>query len=138
MKKIVTNEPELIGPWVCERAGGEWVSGRGSAIGLVEDGEIIAGVLFEDWNGANILMHVAAKPGRRWLNREFLKACFSYPFNQLGVKRVTGVVPSANKDAMRFDLHLGFSLEATLKEAHPDGDLHILAMRREDCRWLEI
>ncbi|HEY6095351.1 MAG TPA: hypothetical protein VIU93_10415 [Gallionellaceae bacterium] len=135
---IVTDRPELIGPWVCDRAGGKWIAGRGTAIGLMHGEEIIAGVLYEDWNGANINMHVAAIPGRKWLNREFLRICFDYPFNQVGAKRVTGIVPSCNADAMRFDLHLGFVHEATLKDAHPQGDLNILVMRREQCRWLEI
>lgn len=134
---IIVDRPDIIGPWVCERAGGTWIEGRGTAIGLTDDKQIVAGVLYEDFNGANVNMHVAAIPGRKWLNREFLKICFDYPFNQLGVKRVTGIVPSYNKDAMRFDLHLGFNLEATLKDAHPEGDLNILVMRRENCRWLE-
>ena len=136
---MIVFDADRIGPWVCERAGGTWVKGRGTAIGLEDgsSGELLAGVLYDDWNGANVNMHVAAVPGRKWLNREFLRVCFDYPFNQLHVKRVTGLVASVNLDAMRFDLHLGFKLEATLKDAHPEGDMNILVMRREDCRWLE-
>lgn len=134
MKRIVC-DAERIGLWVCERAGGSWTPGRGQAIGLEQDGELIAGVLYEDFNGANVLMHVAGT-GRRWLTREFLHVAFWYPFEQLGCKRVTGIVPSVNADALRFDTHLGFQLEATLKDAYPGGDLLVLVMRREDCRFL--
>ena len=135
MARIVY-DVERIGPWVCERAGGTWLAGRGTGIGLEREGSLIAGTLFEDFNGANVLMHVAAEPGRQWLNLTYLNTCFDYPFNQLGVKRVTGIVPSVNQDALRFDLHLGFEQEAVLKDAHPEGDLIVLRMTREQCRWI--
>lgn len=141
MKWILTAHPDFVGRWVCERAGGEW-SGVGATFGLVErDGgkdTLIAGVLFDSFNGANINMHVAALPGRRWMTREFLFAVFDYPFRQLGVKRITGLVAASNADARRFDEHIGFKLEATLKDAHPDGDLLVYCMTREDCRWLQL
>lgn len=139
MKEIIVGRDSVVGPWVTAKAGGTWVPGRGATIGLasLEKG-LLAGVLYEDWNGANVLMHVAAAPGREWLCREFLWYCFHYPFVELGVKRVTGIVPSTNLEARRFDEHLGFTLEATLKDAHPTGDLLVYAMRKEDCRWLNI
>lgn len=136
MKQVIVGQDERVGPWVCERTGGTWIPGRGSTIGLEEDGELIAGTLYEDYNGANVNVHLAGI-GKKWLNREFLWFCFYYPFEQLKVKRLTGIVPSCNDDAMRFDLHIGFRHETTLKDAHPKGDIHILVMRREDCRWLE-
>lgn len=139
MSQIIVGADSWVGPWVCERAGGVWTPGRGVAIGLATDtGELRAGVLFEDYNGANLLMHVAAVPGRTWLHREFLWYCFYYPFMENGCKRVTGIVPSTNLEARRFDEHLGFTLEATLKDAHPDGDLCVYVMRKEDCRWLNL
>ena len=46
------------------------------AIGLERDGALVAGVLFEGFNGQNIWMHVAAEPGGRWMSRRFLGACF--------------------------------------------------------------
>lgn len=140
MKKLVVGHDDIVGPWVTERAGGTWVAGRGTTIGLwdCEAEELIAGTLFEDYNTAHVLMHVAAIPGRKWLCRQFLWACFDYPFNQLGCSRVTGIVPSCNLEARRFDEHLGFKLEATLKDAHPEGDLLVYAMWREDCRWLKL
>lgn len=138
-RHVVVGQDSLVGPWVCQRAGGAWNPARGKTVGLFDTEKgLLAGVLFEDWNGANVLMHVAAVPGRSWLNREFLWFCFHYPFEQLGVKRVTGLVPSSNQDALKFDLNLGFSLEATLKDAHPDGDLLVLAMHKQDCRWLNL
>ncbi len=109
-----------------------------AAIGLEEDGELIAAVIFDMYNGASIAMHVAAVPGARWMTREYLAVCFRYPFVQLKVRKIIGLVSSANRQAQRFDEHLGFVLEGTLKDAHPDGDLLLYSMSSEQCRWLNI
>jgi len=106
-------------------------------IGLKKNDELIAGVLYDDYNGSNIWMHVAATPGRQWLNREYLFACFAYPFNQLNVKRVSGWVEASNTDARRFDEHLGFQQEAVLSGAARDGgDVIIYRMFKEECRYV--
>ena len=63
---------------------------------------------------------------------------FDYPFNQLGVKKLIGQVPSSNLKALEFDKKLGFKEEARISDVFPDGDLIVLSMRREDCRWLKI
>lgn len=137
MKRIITDQPERIAAFVGDALD---VSGFANytAIGLEENGELIAGVLFDYYNGASINMHVAAKPGRRWLTREFLHFCFWYPFEQLKVRRITGLVPASNRDARKFDEHLGFELEATLKDAAPDGDVLVYRLFRDQCRWLNL
>lgn len=139
MKSILTGRDSIVGPWVCARAGGTWSVGRGATVGLLDSGKgLVAGVLYEDYNRANLLMHVAAVPGKAWLCREYLWFCFHYPFVQLGCKRITGIVPSVNTQAREFDERLGFTLEATLKDAHPEGDLLVYKMTKQDCRWLNI
>jgi hypothetical protein len=138
--KIITGQNERLGPWLCERQeGASWFPGCGEVIGLeTDEGEILAAVLFDEYNQANVNMHVAAVPGRRWMTREYLWYCFYYPFVELGCKRITGIVPASNLEARRFDEHLGFTLEATLKDAHPQGDLLLYVMRKENCRWLKF
>lgn len=107
-------------------------------IGLEKDGELIAGVLYEGYTGHNIWMHVAAAPGRRWLNREYLRYCFHYPFNELGCRRVSGWVEASNEDARRFDEHLGFKEEARLKGAARDGgDVILYVMWRSECKYVD-
>lgn len=107
-------------------------------LGLERDGELVAGVIYEGYNGQNVWMHVAAVPGRRWLNKEYLRYCFEYPFVELGCRRVSGYVEARNLDARRFDEHLGFQQEAVLRGAASDGgDVILYVMWREDCRFLE-
>jgi len=105
---------------------------------LEEDGCATAGVLFDGWNGSSICMHVAAVPGKRWMTREYLRVCFDYPFRQLQASKILGLVGEKNVAARRFDEHLGFVLEATLKDAHPDGDLLVYTMTPGQCRWLNM
>ena len=138
MKHTLIGADEYVGRWVATRAQVFWHP-EDKAIGLLDpDKGIIAGVLYQDFNGANIVAHIAAEPGARWMTRHFLWAIFDYPFNQLGVRRITGQVAAKNIQARQFDEHLGFVAEATLKDALPDDDLLLYCMRRENCRWLAL
>lgn len=110
-----------------------------TAIGLERDGKLIAGVVYEGYNPHNIWMHVAAEPGGRWLTRQYLYACFAYPFVQLKVDKVRGYVNASNTDARRFDEHLGFRPEAVLSGAAPDGgDVILYVMEKKDCRYVSL
>ena len=107
------------------------------AIGLRRNGELVAGAVYEGFNGRNMWVHLAGLPGRCWLNRRFLQAGFHYPFVLCGVDRLSGYVNSSNTDARRFDEHVGFHEEARLKGAAPDGgDVILYVMWRQDCRFL--
>jgi RimJ/RimL family protein N-acetyltransferase len=108
------------------------------AIGLRKGGDLVAGVLYEGFNGRNMWIHVAAQPGARWLVRDYLRACFEYPFSLCGVDRLTGYVNESNLAARRFDEHLGFREEARLKGAAPDGGDVILYVRwKKECRYVD-
>ncbi len=108
------------------------------AIGLREDGALVAGVVYEGFNGVNCWMHVAGI-GSRWLVRMYLHACFHYAFVTCGLQRVSGYVNASNAAARRFDEHLGFREEARLKSAAPDGgDVILYVMWRKDCRYVPM
>lgn len=107
-------------------------------IGLTKDDELVAGVIFNDYSGSNMFMHVAAIPGRRWMTRGYLYAVFAYPFLQLNLIRVTGWVEANNIDSRRFNEHIGFKQEAVLKQAGRNGvDVIIYSMFKEDCRFIK-
>lgn len=105
-------------------------------IGIKRDGVLVGGVMYTDYNKSNIWMHVAGTDGMQWASKAFVRAAFRYPFQQLGVKRVTGWVEASNEKARRLDEHLGFKQEAVLKNAAQDGgDVIIYVMFREDCKY---
>ncbi len=116
----------------------EFIQGM-QGIGLERDGELVAGILYEGYNFQSIWGHVAAEPGSRWLNKAFLTFCCNYAFKTCGVQMVLGYMEASNTHALRFAKHLGFKEESRITEAAPDGgDILILKMRREDCRYTGV
>lgn len=135
MRRIVWDQPAAVGQWVCERVGGRFDPSSATAIGYERNGALVAGVMFDNFNGRSIAMHVAGQ-GMHWFRPEFAQACFGYAFGQLGVRKVLGMVDSENAAARRFDEHLGFVLEHAVANAGKHGDLLIYSMTPEQCRWL--
>lgn len=139
MKKILCGREELFGPWMMHILDGHWFPGRGSIIGLWDQKLCIplAACLFEGCNGASIMLHIAAN-GKRWMNREYLWFVFYYPFIQLGINKIISPVEGGNAACRTFIEHIGFTLEATLKDAAPQGDLLIYTMTKDQCKWLNL
>jgi hypothetical protein len=102
---------------------------------------LLGGVIFQDCTGpgGSVCLHCAGfLPG--WLNRGMLWHTFHFAFNTVGVKKVIGHVPANNYNAMKLDLHLGFTMETTIADVYPgsNGDLFVFSMYREACRWLDL
>lgn len=136
-RRVVYGEDRRVCDWVAPQIDEDEFGDDAVGIGLEKDGELIAGVVFNNYNKLNIHMHVAAKKGTNWLNRQYLTCCFAYPFVQLGVNRVTGLVRVDNLPAQKFDEHLGFKREGIVRRACPDGtDMILYGMLREECRWI--
>lgn len=108
-----------------------------TVISRERDGRLLGGVIYQNYTGASIGMHVASFEDG-WMNRELLWVCFHYPLVQLGCSSVLGTVPASNTKALEFDKKLGFKEVARVPAVFPDGDLVIVAMRREECRWLNL
>lgn len=139
MREIICQPKEAIHDYVQRIIGFKYPYHNFTALGLLNGMDFDAGVIYESFTEReggyqDCSMHVAIT-GR--LSKDFLKAAFDYPFNQLGCVRVTGKVPANNHKAIKFDEHLGFTLEATIQRALPDCDLLIYRMFREDCRWID-
>jgi len=107
-------------------------------IGQEIDGNLVAVVGYCSFMPNACQMHIAAVSEVNWMSRDLLWAAFDYPFNVLGVKVILGQICGSNEDALRLNRHLGFKVVAEIPDAHMDGDLVIMAMRKEDCRWLNI
>jgi len=126
--------------WVARTIGPHTDFGTARGIGLqrrVGDAWcMIAGVAYADWNGPNLVAHIASDGTRRWMSREYLWTIFDYPFNQQGVRRVTCMIGEGNRESVNLCERLGFTLEARLKAAHRTGDLLIFSLFREDCKWI--
>lgn len=123
--------------WVAKKTNEYGNFGTDIGIGWERNGELIAGTAYANWNGVNVEAHVASDGSRKWLTKEYLWTIFDYPFNQLKVNRVTLCIGEGNTSSFGFAIHLGFKIEAQLTGAHPTGDLLVLRMFREECRWIK-
>jgi RimJ/RimL family protein N-acetyltransferase len=101
----------------------------------IHDGKAIAGVIYDNYNevsvGAHIWIGADSMPSREWY-----AAIFDYPFNQLGVKKLVGQVPSSNSAASKLDKHFGFTEEARITDYSHDGDLILYTMTKDECKVL--
>jgi hypothetical protein len=126
---------EHVCSWVAERTGGTYFGG-GVAFGLERDGKPICAVLFEEYTGRAMKIHVAKEPDSP-IDRQWLYALFGYAFNQVKVHKLIGPIDSAHADALNFARRIGFVDEAVIKDAAPIGDILLLTMTREQCRFLK-
>lgn len=134
---IVYDRQEEMIRWAAERIGIQNFRDDAHAIGMEKDGRLVAVTVFDTFSSCDCNVHIASDGSRRWCNREFVVRCMAYPFLQLNKRRITGLVPAKNEDALKFDLHFGFKVEGRLEHALPDDDIIVLGMLREKCRWLK-
>jgi hypothetical protein len=101
------------------------------------DGRLLGGVLFQNYRKRSIEMHVQGfEPG--WRSKWLLWMAFDYPFNQLGVEKIIGFVPSTRPEVLAFDLKIGFVVETAITDVVEDGGLVVVSMTRSQCRWLKL
>jgi RimJ/RimL family protein N-acetyltransferase len=136
LRKVVTDNQDYLRGWITGVLGMQF-SPYATFIGQEIDGEVKAVVAFDNILDKSCEMHTAAIVPN-WISKDLLWASFDYPFNILKVKVILATVASTNTEALKLDRHLGFVDKAYIEDAHIDGDLVILAMRRENCRWLDI
>jgi len=135
MAQLVFDQSARVGEWVAERVDqrGSW--GDFYAMGVEQDGQIVAGVVINNYNGANATCHIAIDKRTKKLVELFQHVC-NYAFNYAKLKRLTGMVPTNEPHIIAFDKHLGFEEEFVMKDGAPGADMMVLVMRPETCRWL--
>ena len=134
---VIETNNLVHGRMIAERAGVLFNLETDRVISVTRDGKLLGGVTYTGYTGVSIQIHVAGlEPNRA--NRDFLWMIFDYPFNQLGCRVVFGHVPEANTTALEISQKLGFKIVAKIEDVFPDGACYVLALAREDCRWLKI
>jgi hypothetical protein len=120
-----------------EEAGVQYTPDLKTLVWLDKKGYIRWVVGYNNFLGRSVQMHIASIKGHETRPRQLLYAAFDFPFNVLHVDLLIGVINSLNIHALKFDLKLGFREKTRWKNMHEDGgDLIILEMHKNDCRWL--
>lgn len=108
--------------------------GACTAFGIVRDGKIAGGVVFNNFRRFDIHMSAALncvlKPSE-------VRLLCNYAFGQLNVRRVTSITGKKNRKARRALQSIGFTLEGVAPRAL-DGEhaAYIYGLLREQCKWI--
>lgn len=130
-RHLVTGDE--VGRWVYKRIGGIYHAEASTCIGLEDDGVLVAGVVYYNWNGQSTMASIATDVP---LTKKFLKAMFRHPFVVGKLAQVVVTISCDNSKSLRLASRMGFAEQARLPDAHPAGDLIFMVLRREDCRFL--
>lgn len=96
---------------------------------------VAVAVAYNAFIGRTCCMHsVIQRPDL--VNRRMVRDTFAYPFLHANCEAVLALVDASNEAAMRFDTKLGFREIARVPHGGVDGDLCVLQMLRNECRWI--
>ena len=129
----------IDGMKLCAATSSVFNASADQCIARVEKGEVYGGVTYNGYTGrgGSINIHMTGfRP--HWVNKDLLWVSFHYPFIQLGVRKIFGQVGMHLPKVIKFDLQLGFKIEAIIKDAYPQGDMALLSMYKDDCKWLAL
>lgn len=137
MDRILVNRPDY-GDKIARRAGSSYNPAVDINFARVRDGVLLGGAVFTGYTGESIFVHTASWTPH-WINRDLLFMSFDYPFNQLRVKRMFGLVPADNTHAQDINLHFGFKVVARIEGVYRNGiACVVMCMEHADCRFLNI
>ncbi len=122
-----------MGRWVERETSSEFRGTGTRYIGLQAGKEIVAGVVYEDFNGRSVVCHWAIR-GR--VTRDFLWYIHYYPFKELEAHKVIAPVHSSNDKMMRIAPKMGFVEEGRLVNTQPNGDIVLFTLTADKCRYL--
>lgn len=140
MDIITFQDPRLL-RWAGERAqarfdpaGCRWLAG-------VLPGELLFVTVYSHFSSRNCQVSIATDGTQRWATRAGLRAIFSLPFNDWGLRRVSFIVDERNEKSMRLMRHrgrspLGVVEEGRVRAAYPEADGILFGMLKEECKWI--
>lgn len=133
---IVVND-KIDGTLIASRAGVPFDTSVDTVISRRHGSRLLGGVIFKNYTKASICAHMAGLDPM-WISKSLIWAVFHYAFIQLKVRKFFAEVPASNHRALVINRKFGFIEEARIKDVFEDGDLIVLAMRPEQCKWLRL
>lgn len=131
---MIVTDKTIVGPWVAKKIFGKFNPHASETIGLQRRGDMVAGVIYEGWNGRSCVCHIAIEG---LMTPAYLAAIFHYPFVYGGLEKIIAPVSEGNEESVRFVKKLGFRKEAQLLDAHPDGSILLFTMSKDQCKFIK-
>ena len=140
---VLYGHDPMVAIWVAHQIpqGGVFPTFGGGpvAVGLVNDGELVGGVVWHSYSASQRRIEVSgATTTTRGLTPAIISEVMRYPFGQLKVRRVSAEIPVSRPEAAKFLERLGFRQEGLIREGAGDEDLTlwgILAPEWEASRF---
>lgn len=141
--RVLLGWDAAVAEWVRQRLTVPPIAAWGpcTAIGIARGGELVAGVVYNNYRPPSIEASIASTTPA-WCSRRNLAAIFAYPFHQLECRRLGAMTEVTNQPARAFLCRLGFRQEGVLRQALPpsaanlEGDAVLYGMTPAECRWL--
>ena len=120
---VLYGADDIVAEFVRKRLGGENFDNY-RALGLVHDGVLIGGVVFQNWThmGVDRVEVVIATDSPRWCRFPTLKRLFAFAFEDLGLRSIIARTPAGNAHVRSILERLGCHLEGQ------EGDVVIYGM----------
>lgn len=135
--RVLFGADDLVIRWAGRAIPGFIPSPGAKALGVVIKGNLVAGAIYERFNGVHMEVAITARHGSHWASRDVLQELFGYPFNQMQCVCITALVPMSNLESLNLAMKLGFEPEAYVKFAAPDGSpMVVLKMFKDRCKWI--
>jgi RimJ/RimL family protein N-acetyltransferase len=126
--RLVFDEKQRVAKWVAERVGQLSSWGGYYAMGAELNGELTAGLVFNNFTDSNASVHLAVSTPTKGM-RELLDHGFLYAFKTCSLRRLTAPVEASNAKSLRIVKHIGFVPEAVMAQAGTNGqDIHLLVL----------
>ncbi len=132
--RIIADDPARVGAFVEAQGGGIYRDGM-TAVGWERDGQITAGVTYDNFTGVSMVCAIAITAP---VTRHWLWYIGYYPFVQAGCRSLLAFVAHDNIRSHRFVQKFGFRRVVDLSDVDPAGLCTLYQLRREDCRFLAL
>lgn len=136
--KLIYGQDEPIAEWVGLQLTKDIEAFKPcKAIGIERNGELIAGVIYNNYQSGLLIEMSIASLDKRWATRHTLRALFAYPFIQLNLKRVQALCSAKDEGVKMFLKKLGFLHEGTHSCGYHNGDDALsFGMLKHQCKWI--
>ena len=135
--RIFADRDGSVAKWVCDglNEDTDWV-GQNITMGIELDGELIAGIIFNNIRPNLDVWLTIYSTNRRWCNRRVLRAIFGLAFDEMGSRRVSLCVSKDNEAIKKLVEGLGFVREGLLRQYRDNGnDCIVYGMLKNECKW---
>lgn len=136
--RLVRDRSQEVAEWTALNIPHVDMFGPCVAIGVQDETDFLAGIVFHDWQPAHKTMQVSmAAITPRWARRRVILDILHYPFEEVGVEKLWAAMPSKNERAIRLNLGMGFTREAILARHFGKDHALITRMFRKDYARLK-